>query len=77
MKAVVLSGSGAQLEVAEVPDPTPGPGQVLVRASSVNALEGGIARDLELRDPETAHRHVLPVVGRNAAGGSMSACSQL
>jgi NADPH2:quinone reductase len=64
MTAVVLSGSGAQLEVAEVP----GPGQVLVQvqASSVNALDGGIAAGMF---EKTGMPHVYPVtLGRSAAG---------
>ena len=46
MKALVLSSFDEGPAVIEVPDPSPGPGEVLVRvqAASVNAFDVGVAR---------------------------------
>jgi NADPH2:quinone reductase len=66
MRAVVLRRFGDPLTVSEIPTPTAGPGQVLVRvaASGVNPL------DTKIRAGQAAHaRSVLPaVLGLDLAG---------
>jgi NADPH:quinone reductase-like Zn-dependent oxidoreductase len=66
MRALVLSDFGGPLELVDIDDPTPGPGQVLVRvaASGVNPL------DTKIRAGKAAHaRTRLPVVlGLDLAG---------
>ncbi|WTG53153.1 zinc-dependent alcohol dehydrogenase family protein [Actinacidiphila glaucinigra] len=66
MRAVVLEEFGGPLTLSEIPKPTPGPGQVLVRiaASGVNPL------DTKIRAGKAAHaRKVLPaVLGLDLAG---------
>lgn len=66
MRAAVLTEYGKPLHVRELPDPVPGPGQVLVRvmASGVNPL------DIKIRRGEAAHAQVVPaaVLGIDMAG---------
>lgn len=66
MRAAVLTAHGSPLLVRELPDPEPGPGDVLVRvlASGVNPL------DIKIRRGEAAHAQVNPpaVLGIDMAG---------
>ncbi|WP_315810857.1 MULTISPECIES: zinc-dependent alcohol dehydrogenase family protein [unclassified Bradyrhizobium] len=66
MRAVVLDEVDGPFRIAEVPRPSPGPGEVLVRvaASGLNPL------DLKIRAGKAAHaRHPLPaVLGIDLAG---------
>lgn len=66
MKAAVLKEFGAPLALLDIPEPDPGPGQVLVRvaASGVNPL------DLKIRAGKAAHARVQPpfVLGMDLAG---------
>ncbi|MDZ4266485.1 MAG: zinc-dependent alcohol dehydrogenase family protein [Mycobacterium sp.] len=66
MRAAVLSAYDSPLHVGELPDPEPGPGEVLVRvmASGVNPL------DIKIRRGEAAHAKMAPpaVLGIDMAG---------
>ncbi len=66
MRAAVLTEYGKPLHVSELPDPVPGPGEVLVRvmASGVNPL------DIKIRRGEAAHAQMVPpaVLGIDMAG---------
>ncbi|QRY45873.1 zinc-dependent alcohol dehydrogenase family protein [Mycolicibacterium boenickei] len=66
MRAAVLTAYGTPLQIREIPDPTPGPGEVLVRvmASGVNPL------DIKIRRGEAAHAKVAPpaILGIDMAG---------
>ena len=66
MRAAVLTAYNAPLQISEIPDPTPGPGEVLVRvmASGVNPL------DTKIRRGEAAHAKMAPpaVLGIDMAG---------
>ena len=66
MRAAVLTAFNTPLRLSEVPDPTPGPGEVLVRvmASGVNLL------DTKIRRGEAAHAKMAPpaVLGIDMAG---------
>jgi propanol-preferring alcohol dehydrogenase len=66
MLAAVLTGPGVPLEPRELPDPTPGPGQV---ALSVRAC--GVCRtDLHLRDAEIDAPRLPVVLGHQIVGVS-------
>jgi NADPH:quinone reductase len=64
--AAVLTAYNAPLQISEIPDPTPDPGEVLVRvmASGVNPL------DTKIRRGEAAHAKMAPpaVLGIDMAG---------
>jgi NADPH2:quinone reductase len=66
MRAAVLTAYNSPLQIGELPDPTPGPGEVLVRvmASGVNPL------DTKIRRGEAAHAKMAPpaVLGIDMAG---------
>lgn len=66
MRAAVMTAYGQPLVVDEVPAPTPGPGEVLVRvmASGVNPL------DVKIRRGEAAHAKMAPpaILGIEMAG---------
>ena len=66
MRAAVLTAYNTPLRLSDVPDPTPGPGEVLVRvmASGVNPL------DTKIRRGEAAHAKMAPpaVLGIDMAG---------
>lgn len=66
MRAAVLTAYGTPLQIREIPDPTPGPGEVLVRvmASGVNPL------DIKIRRGEAAHAKMTPpaILGIDMAG---------
>jgi NADPH:quinone reductase-like Zn-dependent oxidoreductase len=67
MRAFALPDSGATPAVVELPDPTPGPGEVLVRvaASSVNGFDAAVAAGHLVGMME----HRFPVVlGKDFAG---------
>jgi NADPH:quinone reductase len=66
MRAAVLTDYNAPLQISEIPDPTPGPGEVLVRvmATGVNPL------DTKIRRGQAAHAKMAPpaVLGIDMAG---------
>jgi NADPH:quinone reductase-like Zn-dependent oxidoreductase len=66
MRAAVLTAYDAPLQITEIPDPTPGPDEVLVRvmASGVNPL------DVKIRRGKAAHAQMAPpaVLGIDMAG---------
>ena len=66
MRAAVLTAFGSPLQITDIPDPEPGPGEVLVRirASSVNPL------DIKIRRGEAPHAQTTPpaVLGIDLAG---------
>ena len=66
MRAAVLTEYNTPLQISELPDPRPGPGEVLVRvmASGVNPL------DTKIRRGEAAHAKMAPpaVLGIDMAG---------
>jgi propanol-preferring alcohol dehydrogenase len=64
MRAMVLEAPGEPLRAAEVPDPVPGPGQVLVRVAAC-----GVCRtDLHLVDGELAEPKLPLVPGHQIVG---------
>jgi alcohol dehydrogenase, propanol-preferring len=71
MRAVVFDGGDPPLSLRDVPDPVPGPGQVLLRVSACGICRTDLhVVDGELRDPK---RPVIPghqVVGRVLAAGT-------
>jgi NADPH:quinone reductase-like Zn-dependent oxidoreductase len=67
MRAFALQETGAAPAVVELPDPTPGPGEVLVRvsASSVNGFDAAVAAGML----QGMMEHRFPVVlGKDFAG---------
>jgi len=66
MRAAVLTAFNSPLQISEVPDPTPGPGEVLIQvmASGVNPL------DTKIRRGEAAHANTAPpaILGIDTAG---------
>jgi NADPH2:quinone reductase len=66
MRAAVLTAYNVPLQISEIPDPTPGPDEVLIRvmASGVNPL------DTKIRRGEAAHAKMAPpaVLGIDMAG---------
>ncbi|MGH2928168.1 MAG: alcohol dehydrogenase, partial [Solirubrobacteraceae bacterium] len=54
MRAVLLTEPGAPLTPADVPDPTPGPGQLLLKVSACAVCR----TDLHLRDNEIEPGHL-------------------
>lgn len=66
MRAAVLTEYNAPLQIREVPDSRPGPGDVLVRvmASGVNPL------DIKIHRGEAAHAKMAPpaILGIDMAG---------
>ena len=67
MRAAVLTGYGQPLEIAELPDPTPGPGQVVV---DIRAC-GVCGSDLFLQ--KGGFGSTLPIVPGHEAAGVVSA----
>lgn len=64
MRAMVLESAGQPLRAAELPDPTPGPGQVLI---AVHAC--GVCRtDLHILDGELEHPKLPLVLGHQIVG---------
>jgi alcohol dehydrogenase, propanol-preferring len=64
MHAMLLEGPGRPLRAAEVAEPRPGPGQVLVRVHAC-----GVCRtDLHLRDGELAAGHLPLILGHQIVG---------
>src|ERR1044072_216275 len=64
MRAMVLDAPGRPLRAVELPDPVPGPGQVLLRVRAC-----GICRtDLHLRDGELEPGHLPLVLGHQIVG---------
>ncbi|MBK6863960.1 MAG: zinc-dependent alcohol dehydrogenase family protein [Ideonella sp.] len=64
MKAMLLERAGAPLVATELPDPTPGPGQVLIRV-----LACGVCRtDLHVADGELARPKLPLVLGHEIVG---------
>lgn len=69
MRAVVLTGTGAQLEVREVDDPVPGPGQVVigVRACGICGSDAHIAK--AVGTPGTIMGHEIGGVVQDVGAG--------
>ena len=64
MRAVVLNHPGEPLEVTELPDPSPAPGQVRIRVSAC-----AICRtDLHLRDGEIDAPKLPVILGHQIVG---------
>src|SRR6266849_10591663 len=64
MKAMVLEAPGRPLRETELPDPKPGPGQVLLRVSAC-----GVCRtDLHVADGELPHPKLPLVLGHQIVG---------
>ena len=64
MRAVLLDAPGRPLRAAEVPEPSPGPGQLLLRVSAC-----GVCRtDLHLRDGELEPGHLPLILGHQIVG---------
>src|SRR5436190_3652601 len=64
MRAMVLDQPGAPLRQAELPDPTPGPGQLLVRVDAC-----GVCRtDLHIADGELPRAKLPLVLGHQIVG---------
>ncbi|HYV17350.1 MAG TPA: zinc-dependent alcohol dehydrogenase family protein [Conexibacter sp.] len=65
---MVLDAPGRPLRAAELPDPAPGPGQVLLRVRAC-----GVCRtDLHLRDGELAPGHLPLVLGHQIVGEAIA-----
>ncbi|MEK7476903.1 MAG: zinc-dependent alcohol dehydrogenase family protein [Candidatus Coatesbacteria bacterium] len=70
MRAMVLEAPGMPLKLAEVPDPVPGPGAVLVRVAACGICRTDIhVVDGELSDPKLPLIPGHQIVGVVAAGG--------
>ena len=64
MRAVLLDAPGRPLRAADVPEPVPGPGQLLLRVSAC-----GVCRtDLHLRDGELEPGHLPLILGHQIVG---------
>ncbi|HEY4279581.1 MAG TPA: zinc-dependent alcohol dehydrogenase family protein [Conexibacter sp.] len=64
MRAMVLDGGDRPLRAAELPDPEPGPGELLLRVRAC-----GVCRtDLHLRDGELTPGHTPLVLGHQIVG---------
>ena len=64
MRAAVLPSPGSPLQLRELPDPSPGPGQILVRVRAC-----GVCRtDLHVADGELAPPAVPLILGHQAVG---------
>ena len=64
VKAMVLDSSGGPLRLAELPDPDPAPGQILMRVSAC-----GVCRtDLHVLDGELEHPKLPLVLGHQIVG---------
>jgi alcohol dehydrogenase, propanol-preferring len=64
VRAMVLDAPGRPLRAAELPDPVPGPGEVLLRVRAC-----GVCRtDLHLRDGELEPGHLPLVLGHQIVG---------
>lgn len=59
MRAVLLNAPGQPLQPATVPEPTPGPGQLLLKISACAVCR----TDLHLRDDELAPGHLPLILG--------------
>ncbi|MCW5752273.1 MAG: zinc-dependent alcohol dehydrogenase family protein [Alphaproteobacteria bacterium] len=69
MRAMLLRQSGAPLEAAEIPQPRPGPGQVLVRVSACAVCR----TDLHVVDGELARPKLPLVPGHEIVGRVLEA----
>jgi alcohol dehydrogenase, propanol-preferring len=68
MRAMVLDAPGRPLRAAELPDPVPGPGEVLLRVRAC-----GVCRtDLHLRDGELEPGHLPLVLGHQIVGEALA-----
>ena len=74
MRAMILRAPRAPLEPAEVPDPKPGPGQVLVRVRSCGVCRTDLhVADGELKDPKLPLIMGHEIVGIVEQGGTRHA----
>jgi len=74
MRAMILRAPRAPLEPAEVPDPKPGPGQVLVRVRSCGVCRTDLhVADGELKDPKLPLILGHEIVGIVEQGGTRHA----
>jgi alcohol dehydrogenase, propanol-preferring len=72
VRAIVLDAPGRPLRAAELPDPVPGPGQVLLRVRAC-----GVCRtDLHLRDGELDAGHLPLVLGHQIVGEAIGGAAQ-
>ena len=72
MRAVRFIGIGKPLEVVEVPDPTPGPGEVVVKVAAC----GICASDLHMMDGTLPVRTPPPVTPGHEASGTIAAIGE-
>jgi alcohol dehydrogenase, propanol-preferring len=72
VRAIVLDAPGRPLRAAELPDPVPGPGEVLLRVRAC-----GVCRtDLHLRDGELTPGHLPLVLGHQIVGEAIGGAAQ-
>ena len=77
MRAMVLRAPGQPLEAAELADPSPGPGEILVRVSACGVCRTDLhIADGELPDPELPLVPGHQVVGTVVAGGERFATGE-
>ncbi|MDO8209909.1 zinc-dependent alcohol dehydrogenase family protein [Conexibacter sp. CPCC 206217] len=73
MRAIVLDSPGQPLRAAELPDPVPGPGDLLLRVRAC-----GVCRtDLHLRDGELPAGHTPLVLGHQIVGEVLAAGAEV
>lgn len=73
MRAIVLDSPGQPLRAAELPEPVPGPGDLLLRVRAC-----GVCRtDLHLRDGELAAGHAPLVLGHQIVGEVLAAGAEV
>src|SRR5260221_4407351 len=74
MRAMVLRGPGLSLEARELPDPRPGPGEVLVRVKACGVCRTDLhVADGELTQPRLPLVLGHEIVGEVVQGGSLHA----
>ena len=74
MRAMVLETPGHDLQARELPDPDPGPGQVLIRVAACGVCRTDLhIRDGELREPKLPLVPGHQIVGSVVASGESAA----
>ena len=66
MKAVLLTGPGQPFQVANVPDPTPGPGEAVARGD-IAETKRLLAANADLKAVDAHHRTALHVAAHRSA----------